>query len=230
MEKKIEFNEEFSNEYDEMARERISGYDTIYELTEYLLEDNLGASAKVLVAGAGTGKEIVSFSKKNPEWTFVGFDPSEPMLALAKQKVLANNLEEKITLIHGLINAVDEREFNAATSLLVMHFLPDDGTKQEYLNEISARLKPGATLILVDLEGDRESDEYKTFDSAWKAQQLAARDDDEELVMEEFEIRAREVQFVPQHRIESLLNEAGFTNVHKFFKAYLFGGYVATKI
>ena len=52
---------------------------------------------------------------------------------------------------------------------------------------------------------------------------------DNEKVSEEFIIREREVQFIPQKRIESLLEKVGFTTIHKFFKAYLFGGYVAIK-
>ena len=48
-------------------------------------------------------------------------------------------------------------------------------------------------------------------------------------VREEFVIREKEIYFIPQKRIESLLEEVGFIKIHKFFKAYLFGGYVAVK-
>lgn len=52
---------------------------------------------------------------------------------------------------------------------------------------------------------------------------------DDDRVKKEFMIREKEVHFIPQKRIEALLEEAGFFNIHKFFKAYLFGGYVAMK-
>lgn len=52
---------------------------------------------------------------------------------------------------------------------------------------------------------------------------------DNDRVGKEFIIREKEVHFIPQKRIESLLKEVGFIDIHKFFKAYLFGGYIAIK-
>ena len=222
------FSEHYSSVYDEKIRKVIPGYQVIHELVRYLLEDNLPSTAKVLIAGAGTGQEILAYSKSNPEWLLVGFDPAEPMLSVAKQMVKNSNLEKRVKLIQGFIHDVDESGFDAATTILVMQFLPDNGAKQQYLNEISSRLKSGAKLILVDLEGNKESVEYKLFISAWKAHQLSTRNDVQQ-VIEDFEHVDRDVQFVPQHRIEDLLNNAGFSNIQKFYKAYLFGGYIATK-
>ena len=222
------FSEQHSSVYDEKIRKVIPGYQVIHELVRYLLEDNLPSTAKVLIAGTGTGQEILAYSKNNPEWLLVGFDPTESMLSVAKQKVQNGSLEKRVKLIQGFIHDVDESGFDAATTILVMQFLPDNGAKQQYLNEISSRLKSSAKLILVDLEGDKESVEYKLFISAWKAHQLSTREDEQQ-VIEDFEHIDRDVQFVPQHRIETLLDKAEFSNIQKFYKAYLFGGYIATK-
>ncbi len=228
MEKEIDFNGEWSNEYDDTAPKIIPAYYSIYELTQHILRDRLQKDANILVAGAGTGKEIIDCSLNNPHWCFTGFDPAEAMLSIAKKKVVAASLEDKISLVHGLNENIVEKDFDAATSILVMHFLPDDGTKFNFLKGMADKLKPGAILILVDLEGEIGSDEYSTLNAAWKNQQLFTRGENER-VSEEFIIREKEVQFIPQKRIESLLEEVGFINIHKFFKAYLFGGYVAIK-
>lgn len=226
--KEIDFNGELSNEYDDIVYKIIPAYHSIYELTQHLLRDKLDKEPKILVAGAGTGKEIIDCSQNNPHWSFTGFDPAEPMLSIAKKKVAAASLENKISLVQGLINDVTEKDFDAAISILVMHFLPDDGTKLNFLKGIAYKLKPGAPIVLVDLEGEIGSDEYNTLNAAWKNQQIFKRDDDDK-VNEEFELREKEVHFIPQKRIESLLEEGGFIKIHKFFKAYLFGGYVAVK-
>lgn len=228
MEKEIDFNGEWSNEYDAIAPKIIPAYHSIYELTQHLLRDRLQKEAKVLVAGVGTGKEVIDCSLNNPHWRFTGFDPAEAMLSVATKKVAAASLEDKIFLVQGLIDNVVEKDFDAATSILVMHFLPDDGTKFNFLKGIADKLKPGAIFVLVDLEGEIGSDEYSALSAAWKNQQLFTRDENEK-VDEEFMARERAVQFIPQKRIESLLEEVGFINIHKFFKAYLFGGYVAIK-
>lgn len=136
--------------------------------------------------------------------------------------------KEAISLVHGLINDVAEKDFDAAMSILVMHFFPDDGTKLNFLNDIADRLKPGAPIVLVDLEGEIGSNEYNTLNAAWKNQQFFTRGENDK-VKEEFTKRENDVQFIPQSRIESLFKEAGFTKVLKFFKAYLFGGYMAVK-
>ena len=228
MEKEIDFNGEWSNEYDNTAHKIIPAYHSIYELTQHLLKDRLNKDARILVAGAGTGKEIIDCSHDNPHWYFTGFDPAEPMLSIARKKVALASLQNKILLVHGLIDDVPEKDFDAATSILVMHFLPDDGTKLNFLKGIAEKLKSGALFVLVDLEGEIGSDEYNTFNAAWKNQQIFSRGD-EEKVKKEFEIREKEVHFIPQKRIESLLEEVGFQKIHKFFKAYLFGGYAAIK-
>ena len=228
MEKEIDFNGEGSNEYDDTAPKIIPSYHLIYELTQHLLRDRLHKEANILVAGVGTGKEVIDYSQNNPHWCFTGFDPAEAMLSIATKKVAAASLEDKISLVQGFIDNVVEADFDAATSILVMHFLPDDGTKYNFLKGIFDKLKPGAIFVLVDLEGEVGSEEYSLLSAAWKNQQLFTRGDNEK-VSEEFIIREREVQFIPQKRIESLLEKVGFTTIHKFFKAYLFGGYVAIK-
>ena len=223
-----DFSGEFSNEYDDMAHKIIPAYHSIYELTQHLLRDKLGKEAKILVAGAGTGKEMIDCSQNNPHWSFTGFDPAELMLSIARKKVAAASLENRISFVPGLINDVAEKGFDAATSILVMHFLPDDGTKLNFLKGIADKLKPGALIVLVDLEGEIGSDEFNTLNAAWKNQQLFKRGENHR-VREKFIMREQEVHFIPQKRIESLLEEAGFIKIHKFFKAYLFGGYVALK-
>lgn len=168
MEKAIDFNGDWSNEYDDTAHKIIPGYHIIYELTQHLLKVGLNKDASILVAGAGTGKEIIAYSEMNPRWHFTGFDPAESMLSIARKKVAAASLLNKISLVHGLIDDVTEENFDAATSILVMHFLPDDGTKLHFLRGIADKLKSGALFVLVDLEGEIGSDAYNTMNSAWK--------------------------------------------------------------
>ena len=39
--------------------------------------------ARILVAGAGTGKEMIDWAQNNPNWSFIGFDPAGAMLSIA---------------------------------------------------------------------------------------------------------------------------------------------------
>jgi tRNA (cmo5U34)-methyltransferase len=208
----------------------------MHEMAHFLLRAHVAEHAKVLVVGAGTGKESISYALANPSWTIMGIDPTEHMLSIAAQRAAHHQLTGRVNLHLGTLQTLkSSRPFDAATSILVMQFLPDDGAKENFLREIAARLKPKAqspkpkaSLVLVDLEGTRASPEFNEFIAVWKAQQLATRADRTD-VEKDFEHIVGDIQFVPQSRIEELLHLAGFGHVRKFYSAFLFGGYVAER-
>ncbi len=228
MNAKDRFNSDKANAYDENIMKVIPGYQTSHELSRYLLENILSDSSSILISGCGTGKEIVDYSINNPLWQFLGFDPSETMLSTAEEKVQIHSCAKRVRLVKGVIDDVLETDFDAATSILVIQFLPGDDAIQEFLNKISAKLKPGAPLVLVYLEADKETNEYLILNSAWKTQQLCTRSDGQS-VIEEFKQRDSDMQYVSQEKVELLIKNAGFSKPIKFYQAYLLAGQIAFK-
>ncbi len=222
------FNSDKANAYDENIMKVIPGYQTSHELARCLLEDTLSGSSNILVAGCGTGKEILDYAINNLQWQFLGFDPSEKMLSTAKERVQANKCAERVHLVKGVIDDVHETDFDAATSILVLPFLPSDDEIQGFFNKISTKLKPSAPLVLVYLEGDKKTDEYLVLNSAWKTQQLSTRNDDQS-VIEEFKQRDKDMRYISQEQIELFLNKAGFSKPLKFYQAYLLTGQIVYK-
>ncbi|MHC4675209.1 MAG: class I SAM-dependent methyltransferase [Planctomycetota bacterium] len=210
-------NENNMNQADRFNDDKSTAYD---ELIKKIIP--------TLVAGCGTGKEIIDYSTNNSHWQFLGFDPSEKMLQMAKERLQVNNCLERVRLIKGVIDDVIETEFDAATTILVIQFLPSDEEIQRFLNKISAKLKPAAPLILVYMEGNKETNEYSILNSAWLTQQFRTRNDDQ-AVIDEFKQRDKETRFVSQKQIESYLDKAGFSNPIKFYQAYLLTGRIAFK-
>ncbi len=125
-----------AEEYENLARKFIPGYDGLYSLAEVLLAESLPAKAHILVIGAGGGKEVVTFGKAFPDANFTGVDPSKKMLGVARELVEKANLQSRVSLIRGTISDLDETRFDAATAMLVMHFLPDDDEKLDFLQDI----------------------------------------------------------------------------------------------
>ncbi len=82
------------------------------------------------------------------------------MLSMASESLKANNCEKRVQLIEGFIDDVKEINFDAATAILVLQFLPDNEEIQKFLNGISSKLKPGSPIILVYLEGGFEGGDY----------------------------------------------------------------------
>ena len=92
------------------------------------------------------GLELESFANFNKHWSFFGVDPAKPMLDEAQKRL--NPLKNRVTLHHGLIFDTPDRAFDAATSLLTLHFLNAED-RPRTVSEIVRRLKPGAPLVAV---------------------------------------------------------------------------------
>lgn len=218
------------NKYDESIRQFCAAYEPIFTMAYSFLSSMLKEDAEILVVGAGTGMEISTFGSKNPNWKFTGVDPSSEMLSIAKSKIESMNIVNTINLFHGYTHDLPEDSlFDGATCILVMHFLPDDGSKLFFLKSISQHLRSGSPLILVDGFGIKDSEGFNKTVSAWKrfAQTMGV---DCQTVEDGFNSQIlKRIQFVPEDRIMYLLNEAGFEKPYRFFTSFLYGGWIATK-
>jgi len=223
------FSAKRANAYEEKIRRIVPGYEVMHDLSLNLLRNYLPHQAKILVAGAGTGQEVISYAQANPAWQITGVDPTEKMLSVAEERVEALGLQARIHLKLGKVQDLPSGPgFAAATSILVMQFIPDDGAKRDYLTEISSRLQAGGKFIIIDLVGDKTSPEFAMLLSTWKARQLH-REEDKEEVEKDFEHIRRDLQFITENRMNDLLTGAGFHEIHKFFQSYLFSGWVAER-
>jgi tRNA (cmo5U34)-methyltransferase len=78
-------------------------YETIHTAINAILRAVLGAESELLIVGAGTGAEILELGKTNPGWRFLGVDSAKPMLDLAKEKIDAAGLTNRVSLINGFL-------------------------------------------------------------------------------------------------------------------------------
>jgi len=163
----------------------------------------------------------------HPDWQITGIDPSAPMLAVAQRKVTAADLTDRVTLLPGSVSDLpDDARFDAATLLLVLHFLPDDGTKLAMLKAIASRLRPGAPLILADQHADLANPEDRRLYRAWRARQIA-RGMPAEAADEMFAGLPQVIHCIPESRLRALLTEAGFTTIQPIFRALVIGAWLA---
>jgi tRNA (cmo5U34)-methyltransferase len=213
--------------YDIKIRYLVPGYETIFNLMLALLHQKLPEQASLLIVGAGGGSELSVFGRGS-QWQFTGFDPSSEMLSAASSKVEALGLSERVCLIQGTLADVPATTFNAATCVLVMHFLPDNGSKLLLLKSIHQRLESGAPLFLVDLGGERGSEQFEQILAAWKFHAISTGAP-VEFIEEQLEEVIPHFAVVPEKRAVELLNEAGFTEIMPFYKALMFSGWMAIK-
>jgi tRNA (cmo5U34)-methyltransferase len=215
--------------YDERIRKLFPFYETIHTAINAILRGVLGAESELLIVGAGTGAEILELGKTNPRWRFLGVDPAQPMLDLAKEKVQAAGLTDRVSLFKGYVDDLPtDRLHDGATTAKVLHFVPDDGGKLKLLCDVAKRLKLGAPLVLMDAHCDLSAPGSKLFLEAWKHQQNLAGVKWEE-VESGMKERMKAIHFVPSERIEQLLAEAGFHRIQRFFQNFMLGGWIAFK-
>lgn len=223
----LEFDLEMAREYDKGIRRALPTYDALFRMVQSFLRANVNDSAKVLVIGAGGGNEIVTFGTANPTWTFAGVDPSEAMLEVAMQKAKNAGIEDRVSIHTGIIEQIEfNQTFDAATCLLVLHFVETVEEKLSLLKTVRERLQPGAPFVLVSMFGDQSNPEFDERMNLWKSIWLDLTDLTQEDV-EAMEESVRELSFVPATQIEELLQQAGFERVTQFFSTTLFGGWIA---
>jgi tRNA (cmo5U34)-methyltransferase len=229
-EEKIEFDRERANQYDFDIRKAIPGYEALHSMALSLLQVNLSSIAKLLVVGSGTGMELVNYSKQNPKWLLTGVDPSPEMMAIAQQELASQGLSNQVNLHTGYVDTLPEIEpMDAATLMLVMHFVPDDSSKLQLLQNIAQRLKPDAEFIFADLYGDKSLPYFAKFIQAWKTLYFSQLDKESRIKAElNFQTSIdNSIYFITEARIIELLSTAGFSQITKFYNAFLFGGWTA---
>lgn len=138
--------------YDRVVSRLIPGYQSLARLGVALLAASPLASAPgsaVLVAGCGSGAELLEARLQRPDWRLTGLDPSAAMLDLARGRLGENT---SIDWCLGTVESLDsEAVFDGALAVLVLQSLPDDGSKLAFLSALARSIRPGGQVVLVDL-------------------------------------------------------------------------------
>lgn len=219
------FHARRARRYDDTIRRVIPGYETLHAMTRVLLHRAVGDEARLLLVGIGTGAELEVLGPAQTGWSFTACDPAAGMLEVAEERAERLGLRDRVSLHACTADALPEEPFDAATCLLVLHFLPDDGAKRAVLESIARLLKPGAPLVLADMYEDPASPRFAALIDAWTAWQRQAGLPAEEVEKGRAHVE-RDIHFVPETRLDALLEETGFEPAHRFWSSFLFGGYV----
>ena len=213
--------------YDQRIVQAIPGYAVLHKLAGTILAAELLKEASLLIVGAGTGMEILEWGPEHEAWHFTASDPSPDMLAIAKQKLTTASLLERISLHEGTVDQLPEdAAFDAATLLLVLHFLATDEERAALLEQIISRLAPGAPFLISSLFGDTESTRYKkqmTWTKAWAIRQGM----DPKQAEDHFSPTRKDLCVITEEHLKRLLRDAGFIDVQRFFQTAAFGAWIA---
>ena len=222
----MEFDKEMAAEYDKGVRRTLPSYDSMFKLVQAYLRAKTAQQANILIVGAGGGTELATFGPTNSEWTFTAVDPAPPMLDFARMKAQDLKMTDRVKFIEGTVDDVEEGAmFDAATCMLVLHFISDMDEKLNLLKKIRHHLTPGAPFVMATMYGNPNDPAFDELFALWKAYWLDATKLSEDEV-DDMEKAVRTLSFIPEEEIVSLLSEAGFDRIAKFFSTNMFGGWI----
>lgn len=227
MTEKLTFDSKNTVAYEANARVSIPTYDTLFSMIQSYFRAQWGEKkASLLVVGAGGGNELVAWGPTNPKWLFTGVDPSKEMLQMAEHKSIQLGLENRVRLIQGTIADLPhaDSKFDAASCILVLHFIEDVQQKLELLRAIKNNLKPGAPFVLVSAYGNPAEKELQDRINVWKSFFYDVGYEPSKL--EEMGKGIMNISFIPEKQIEGLVEEAGFKNTTRFYSTGLFAGWI----
>ena len=212
--------------YERLQSQVIPGYGSLARLSVALLAASpvaAGQGAEVLVAGCGTGAELLEAVAQRPDWSLTALDPSAEMLQEARQRLgERGTIHWRQSTVEALVHEPGMAgRFAGALSVLVLQSLPDDGSKLAFLTALARCLQPGAQLVLVDLMQTSLPSLEAQLDQAWCGFQRASG----------LEATSQEgLHPIGLARLTSLVNAAGFGDPARVFQALGFEGFLLQRL
>lgn len=220
--------------YDSLIASLIPGYTSLARLSVSLLAASPRAQvrgASVLVAGCGSGAELLAARQLRPDWHLTALDPSEDMLALARDKLHAQPGDPSsmgpIQWVQGTVEDLSgEPVFDGAMAVLVLQGLPDDGSKRRFLSSLSQSLHPGAQVVLVDqMQLERSSIEQQLI----MARQLFQLSESTDPISGTTMVLG-EVHPMTLSRLTGLLEITGFSDPLPVYRALDYEGFLVQRL
>ncbi len=216
------FRGEHAASYDFRMPKLVPGYGLMPELALTMLRTRIGEKATVLVAGAGTGAEIIPLAQAEPGWSFIAIEPSQDMISLLDTKLNELSLKDRVSLYNQPMETFTrELKADAAICNLVSHFVRGDSAKTHFFRAINQTLKPASPLIHLEYVPGAEpvSPEYKEW-----AHQVGHSETD----VKQMSARIANGWDAPAFdRLSKIIQAGGFKESTEFFRALDYRGFLS---
>lgn len=222
------FDKEQAAKYDTQFAKMAPIRDALHLLISAIFAD-LPTNARILCVGAGTGSEILYLAQKFPAWHFTAVEPSAPMLDVCRQRMEEHGITSRCEFHEGYLDSLPAgAPFDAATSLLVSHFILDPEGRTAFFQAIADRLRPGGRLASSDLASDVTSAAYVSLLEVWfRVMQ------DAEITPEKIEAMrtaySRDVALLPLDQVSRIITAGGFDTPVLFLQTGLIHAWYAAR-
>jgi tRNA (cmo5U34)-methyltransferase len=224
----VMFDKARAAQYDSQFARANAFRDVIHLVTDFAFAA-LPEDARILIVGAGTGSEIIALAARHPGWHFTAVDPAGAMLDVFREKAGAAGILARCSLHEGYIESLPATPLHdAATSLLVSHFLQTDASRGAFFAEIARRLKPGGLLVNADLAADMTDPATGRVYAAW-VQMLAEAGMDSSGLQNYRTGFGQDFAVHPPAAVESLIAANGFERPSLLLQTLLIRAWLTAK-
>jgi tRNA (cmo5U34)-methyltransferase len=225
----IVFDQERASSYDQRIAKLAPIIDAIHLLIGIILSE-LPADARILCVGAGTGSELIYLAQTFPQWQFTALEPAKPMLDICRQRAQDSGIISRCTFHEGYLDSLPaSQSFDAATCLLVSHFIMQPEERRNFFSQIASRLRPNGYLVSSDIVSDMSTSAYQNLLEVW-VQMLRYSEMPAEEVEKFRASYGRDVAVLPPFEVQSIIGSSGFNTPVLFFQALLIHAWYAKKI
>ena len=214
------FTAAHAGSYVEGTLKRVPGLAALPLMASMLIAERVPGSGRVLVLGAGGGLELKALADANPDWDFYGLDPSADMLLLAEETMEPHR--PRVQLHQGYIDTAEAGPFDAAVCFLTLHFVARD-QRLDTLQQVRRRLVPGAPFVVAHISFPQGEPER----SMWIARHVAFGGQASGDTESARQAIATKLSILSPEEDETMLREAGFSDVSLIYAGLTFRGWVA---
>lgn len=208
--------------YVHSANTFMPGYSAVQRMVSVLLGMHLKSEAHVLVHGAGTGEEIAVFAEQHRTWQFTGVEPARAMLDQAQKRL--HHFQQRVHYHLGYIDDAPQGPFTGATSMLTLHFLPQQ-QRIETLLDICKRLPSGAPVIVVHCSIEETSTQRKYWLSCHQNYRIASGVSEDEAKQGIDDLENSLYIYPPEVDLH-IMRCAGLNNITQFYSAFTWRGWI----
>ena len=154
------------SDYDSIAAKYSKVREKDWKEFDFFFDRYVGSGNKVLDLGCGNGRFHNSFIKKDVQ--YIGIDPSEKLIDIARKNHPSGNFQ----VASGDSLPFSDGYFDSAWSIAVLHHIPSEALRLEFLKEAGRVVKKGGYLILTVWDLKEKAQKAKGFLSLFKRRKL----------------------------------------------------------
>ena len=170
---------------------------------------------------------MLAMARRFPQWRFVAVDPAAAMLEVCKRKMDTEGVGGRCEFHDCLVDELPEElgGFDAATSILVSHFITGREERLSFFKSLKTRMRRGGVLLTSDLSLPPRR-QLPEVVKVWR-RMLEFAGADSKTVEAMLAALGREVSLLAEGEFEGLLVQAGFEAPALYSQALLIRSWFA---